>query len=97
MVAKTGKMLEYRHLMQNPDTKEEWGYSYGNEIVRLAQGMPGRVEGTDTINFIALEQIPKDRRKDVTYARIVCNKPPQKEEVNRTRIAVGGNLINCPL
>ena len=48
-------MLEYRHLMQNPDTKEEWGYSFGNEIGRLAQGMPGKVEGTDTIKFIALE------------------------------------------
>ena len=60
--------------------------------------MPGRVEGTDTIKFISLEQIPKDRRKDVTYARIVCNERPQKAEVNtcRTRIAVGGNLINCP-
>ena len=58
--------------------------------------MPGRVEGTDTIKFISLEQISKDRRKDVTYARIVCNKRPQKAEVNRTRIAVGGNLINYP-
>ena len=67
MDAKTGKMLEYRHPMQNPDTTEEWGYSFGNEICRLAQGMPDRVDGTDTTNFIALEQIPKDRRKDVTY------------------------------
>ena len=47
-------MVECGHLMQNPDTKEEWGYSYGNEIVRLAQGMPGRVEGTDTVKGIAL-------------------------------------------
>ena len=54
------------------------------------------MEDTDTIKFIALEQIPKSRRKYVTYARIVCNKRPQKEEVNRTRIAVDGNLINCP-
>ena len=30
MDAKTGKMLEYRHLIQNPDTKEEWGHSFGN-------------------------------------------------------------------
>ena len=49
------------------------------------------------ISIMSLEQAPKDRRKDVTYARIVCkNKKPQKEEVNKTRIAVGGNLINYP-
>ena len=95
MDAKTGKMLEYRHLMQSPE-KNGAMYSFGNEIGRLAQGMPGRVGGTDTIKFIALEQISKDRRKYVTYARIVCNKQPQKKEANRTRIAVGGNLINCP-
>ena len=51
MDTKTGKMLEYRHLMQNPDTKEEWGYSFGDEIGRLAQRMPGRVEGTDTVKL----------------------------------------------
>ena len=66
--------------MQNPDTKEEWDYSFGNEIGRLAQGMSGRVNRTDTIKFIMLEQMPKDRRKDVTYARILYIKRPQKEE-----------------
>ena len=55
MDSKTGKMLEYRHLRQNAETREEWGHSFGNEIGRLAQGMPGRVEGTNTIKFIMLE------------------------------------------
>ena len=37
----TGELLEYRHLIKRPKTKAVWGYSFGNEIGRLAQGMPG--------------------------------------------------------
>ena len=43
-----------------------------------------------------MDEIPSERRKNITYARIACNRRPQKEEVNCTRIVVGGNLINCP-
>ena len=39
---KTGELLEYRHLIKRPKHKKTWGYSFGNEIGRLAQGMPGR-------------------------------------------------------
>ena len=38
----TGELLEYRHLIKKPKIREQWGYSFGNEIRRLAQGMPGR-------------------------------------------------------
>ena len=48
----TGKLLEYRHLIKRPKYKKDWGYSFGNEIRRLAQGMTGRNTGTDTIFFI---------------------------------------------
>ena len=82
--------------MANPKYRKDWGYSFGNEIGRLAQGMPGRVKGTDTLKFISYADMPMDRRRDCTYARIVCNCRPQKSEVNRTRVTVGGNLINCP-
>ena len=92
----TGELLEYRHLIKNPKYRKEWGYSFGNEIGRLAQGMPGRTEGTDTIQFIFKHEIPPDRWRDVTYARICCNVRPQKTEKNRTRITVGGDRINYP-
>lgn len=45
----TGEMLEYRNLVKNPKYREEWSFSFGNEIGRLAQGMPGWMKGTDTI------------------------------------------------
>ena len=38
-----GKLLEYRHLMKTPKFKEIWVNSFGNEVGRLAQGMPGRI------------------------------------------------------
>ena len=41
-----------------------------------------------------IRQIPKDRV--VTYARIVVDFRPQKEDPNRVRITAGGNLIKYP-
>lgn len=93
----TGEMLEYRHLLKRPKYKDTWSKAFGNEIGRLAQGMPGRVEGTNTFFFIPYDKVPSDRKKDVTYARICCNVRPEKvNEPNRCRITVGGDRINYP-
>ena len=51
-------------------------------------------EGTNTIKFIPWSAIPPDRMP--TYGRIVVSVRPQKTEPNRTRLTVGGNLINYP-
>ena len=97
--AETGELLEYRHLIKRPKYKDEWGYSFGNEIGRLAQGMPGRNNGTNTLFFIHKSEVPSDRWKDMTYGKIVCNVRPQKAETNRTRLTFGGNntttTIDC--
>ena len=90
-----GKSLEYRHLIKHPVYKHIWNNSMSNEIGRLAQGNKN-VKGTDTMFFIEYNDIPFDRRKDITYARIVVDYRPQKTEKERTRITVGGNLINYP-
>eukprot|EP00956_Cyclotella_meneghiniana_P034829 scaffold108469_cov21-Cyclotella_meneghiniana.AAC.1 len=66
------------------------------ELGRLAQGYNGK-EGTNTFFFMSHEEIkniPKDRT--VTYARIVVDYRPQKEDPNRVRMTAGGNLINYP-
>ncbi len=52
VINKKGKLLEYRHLIKNPNTRPTWTHSYGNELGRLAQGMPGHTKVTDTIFFI---------------------------------------------
>ena len=89
-----GHIMEYRELIKDPLTKGVWLKSSANEFGRLAQGVGGRISGTNTIKFIGHKQVPRGRT--VTYARFVCELRPMKAEVERTRITVGGNLINYP-
>ena len=61
--------------------------------------MPGRIskeKATNTMFFIAQEEIPSTRRRDVTYARVVCNDRDQKKEKEITCITMGGDRTNCP-
>ena len=60
MDAETGEMMEYRHLIKKEKYRKTWGHSFCNKIDQLAQGIPGRVEGTNTFFFIEYEQIPQD-------------------------------------
>ena len=92
----TGELLEYRHLIKNPKYCTIWKNAYGKELGRLAQGIPGTVKGTNTIVFTAYNEIPPQRRKDVTYGRIVANYRPEKEDPYRIRLTVGGNRITYP-
>ena len=66
------------------------------ELGNLSQGF-GAHKGTNTVKFLTHEEIrriPPDRT--VTYARIVIDYSPQKDDPNRVRITVGGNLIDYP-
>ena len=92
----TGKLLEYRHLRQDEKYKTAWNTSAANEFGRLAQGVGGRIKGTDTIAFVHKKDIPQDRFKDCTYGKFVCDVRPTKAEPNRTRLTVGGDRINYP-
>ncbi len=61
----TGELLEYRRLLKHPRFKEVWNRSAADEFGRLAQGIGGRIKGTDTMRFIHKREIPVDRLKDV--------------------------------
>ena len=78
----TGKLMEYCHLLANPKYCKTWSTAYGKELGRLAQGIPGVVEGTNTIIFIDETQVPTGRWKDVTYGRICTNYRPEKDDPN---------------
>jgi hypothetical protein len=80
----TGQLQEYRQLLKNPKFKEIWTRSAADEFGRLAQGIRGRIKGTDTIRFIHKREIPTDRLKDVTYIKFVCNVRTEKKDPNRT-------------
>jgi hypothetical protein len=92
----TGAAMEYRHLIKSSRHKIVWTRSFANELGRLTQGVGGRETGTNTCFYIRHDQIPPDRRGDVTYGRICVDYRPQKKEPERTRLTVGGNLINFP-
>jgi hypothetical protein len=97
IINEKGKLLEYMHLIKNPNTRPTWTHSYGNELGRLAQGMPGCTKGTDTIFFIPRHKVPKERTKDITYGLIACSIRPEKvDEPNRTRLVRGGDRVHYP-
>ena len=95
--ADTNEYLNYRQLMRDPKHKDIWARSSANEFGRLTQGLKdGRVKGTNTMRYITKSQIPKDRRKDITYASFTCDYRPNKAEMHRTRLTAGGDRINYP-
>eukprot|EP00956_Cyclotella_meneghiniana_P036650 scaffold128493_cov64-Cyclotella_meneghiniana.AAC.1 len=64
--------------------------------VRKLQKVENQVHKALAVMDKKYEDIPKERRKDVTYGQFVCTVRPEKKEQNRTRFVVGGNKINYP-
>jgi hypothetical protein len=59
------KHLEYKELLthsNDPEFRQQWQESAANEFGRLAQGIKGRVEYTDAIDFIHFHEKPKTKR-----------------------------------
>ena len=88
--ADTGVPEEYPALIRGKD-KEIWKNSYGNDICRLAQGMPNRPDGTNTIHFIKKSSVPPGKK--VTYGKKECTVRPTKAEKYRVRLTVGGDKL----
>ena len=88
----TGQALEFRDLIKHDKYRDVYMKSFGNELGHLAQGIRD-IPGTNTITFIQFDNVPHG--EVVTYGRIVVSYRPQKEEKERTRLTVGGNLIVC--
>jgi hypothetical protein len=85
----TGASLEYRHLIQDDSTFPVWNKAAANEFGRLAQGVGGRIEGSNTIFCIPRQALPKV--KIITYGRFVVDIRPKKSETHRVRLTVGAN------
>jgi len=93
----SNSFLKYRQLLRHPKHSKTWAISSANEFGRLANGLKdGRVTPTNTIRFIRKEDVPTDRKKDVTYGSFTCDLRPNKAEVHRTRLTMGGDRINYP-
>ena len=82
MDAETGKVLNYRKLMQSQKHKETWSKLSANKFGRLANRVGGRIEGTNTIKFIPKRDVPRKQMKDVTYGQSECCIQPEKAETH---------------
>ena len=64
------------------------------EVAQNSQGVGDQIDGTYTIFFEQKSSVP--RGKKMTYGRLVCNIKENKSETHRTRLRVGGNLLDLP-
>ena len=94
-----GDLIQYRQVMKCPKYQNIYAKSYSKELGQLAQGIPGVINGTNTIFFINKTDVPAEQYKDSTYGHVVVNYCPEKGCPHCTRLTVGGNLIayqgNC--
>ena len=58
--------------------------------------MGRQIDRTNTIFFVHKHEIPQDRLKDVTYIKFVVSVCTEKDDPNRIRATLGGNLIHYP-
>jgi hypothetical protein len=84
--------------MKDLATAETWMTAFGKDFGGICQGdnKTGQ-KGTNAMFVMLPSNVPnilKDRT--TTYAWIVINHRPQKEDPNCIRITAGGNLINYP-
>ena len=91
----TGKIHTYRSVLKTKH-KPTWVHSFSNELGRLMKGVGDRAKhGTETMRPIKRSKMPKGRK--ATYAKVVVNICPQKQEVKQSRLVVGGDKIDYPL
>jgi hypothetical protein len=83
--------MEYMTLMKDPRLQPIWKRGFGNECVRLFQGIRD-IPGTDTCFFTKPTNIPNDI--NITYGKIVCDYKPHKKEKERLRLTVGGDRVD---
>jgi hypothetical protein len=86
----TGKEMQYKYLMKDPDLGPSFEISLSNELGQICQGIR-EIAGTNTAFFIDLKSIPKNRK--ITYGKLVCDFKPNKNETQRVRLTVGGDRL----
>ena len=91
----TGETISsYRKAMQDPAIAEVWKTAFGKEFGGLAQGdNKTKTKGTDAIFVMTHDDIQRLKGKAYTYAQVVMDFRPQKEDPNRIRITAGGDKI----
>jgi hypothetical protein len=93
----TGKLLNYRQLMNSPKYKKAWSLSAANKFGQLANGIGGRIKKpTNTTKFISQHEVPADCRKGITYGQFVCSVRPKMAESDQMQFTIRWDRINYP-
>ena len=85
----TGKRETLRSLLSNLRTRPTWTKAASNKYGHLINGNTAYIQGTQTMEHIALSSIPSDQT--ITYGTMVCDHRPLKKEPDRCRLVVGGD------
>ncbi len=95
----TGETISsYKFLMHDPATAEIWQTAFGKDFGGMAQGdeKTGQ-KGTNSIFVMTHDKIKNIlRTQTITYACIVVDFCPQKDNPYHIRITAGGNLTTYP-
>ena len=93
----TGETItSYKLLMNDHETAETWQTAFGKDFGGMAQGNDKTGQaGTNSVFVMTHDEIDIAMKAGHkwTYARVVVDYCPQKEDPNRIQIAIGGNLI----
>ncbi len=85
--------MQHKKLQHDADLKDLGVPAMSNEFHCLAQGKEGVTKSTNTIFFLSHKEIWYiPITCTLTYARIVIDHCPQKEDPNRIRITSAGVL-----
>jgi hypothetical protein len=87
----TGKEMQYKDLMKDPDLGPSFEIGLSNEVGRICQGIRD-IAGTNTAFFVDLTNIPKTRK--ITYGKLVCDFKPNKTEKHWVILTVGGDILD---
>jgi hypothetical protein len=87
----TGKEMQYKDLMKDPELGPLFEIGLGIELGRICQGIRD-ISGTNTAFFVELASILKDQK--ITYSKLVCDYKQKKMKKHRVRFTVGGDRLD---
>jgi hypothetical protein len=88
----TGKDMEYKDLMKDPELGPLFEIGLSNELGRICKGIRD-ISGTNAAFFVDLASISKDRK--ITHGKLVCDFKPNKTEKHWVRLTVAKDRLDC--
>ena len=94
-------MLDYKKLVNHnlKESREWWQRLSTNEFEKLMKGTGRNTNGTQRVKesdiFHSIHKTDVPKGKMITYKQFCCNIRLQKDEINQTRLTIGGDGLVC--